>query len=103
MNTRPEMQAVNDPWLFWRRPYEPLYHVKIINNAVNTDEEVMLICMAALDCDEQKGYAIAAAVAHDGACVVARAPYHEAEEIADVIRAIGLKVFVIPASPAEAS
>ena len=74
---------------------EPLYQVKIIDNDYNTYQEVILICMVALGCDYQEGYNIAYTVDHEGSCIVAYAPYTEAEEIAQVIRTIGIEVQVI--------
>jgi hypothetical protein len=73
-----------------------LFEVRIIDNDHNTYEEVIQISMMALAMDRHEAFAVAWEVDHRGHCVVAYAPRPEAEEIADVIRLIGIEVRVNP-------
>ena len=75
---------------------EAVYEVRIIDNDHNTYQEVMQITMLALGVEQEQGFAIAWEVDHLGSCVVAHAPKEEAEEIAGLIRTIGIDVQVNP-------
>lgn len=73
---------------------EELYEVRIIDNDVNTYQEVIEISMSALQISAERAYEVAWEVDHHGSCVVAVAPREEAETIADTIRVIGIEVRV---------
>jgi ATP-dependent Clp protease adapter protein ClpS len=75
---------------------EALYEVRIIDNDHNTYQEVMQIAMLALGVQQEQAFAIAWEVDHLGSCVVAHAPKEEAEEMAGLIRTIGIEVQVNP-------
>jgi len=79
-----------------------LFEVRIIDNDHNTYEEVIQITMIALAIDRHEAFAVAWEVDHRGHCVVAYAPRLEADEIADVIRIIGIEVQVNPVSTTDA-
>jgi ATP-dependent Clp protease adapter protein ClpS len=79
---------------------EALYEVRIIDNDRNTYQEVMQITMLALGVQKEQAFAIAWEVDHLGSCVVAHAPKEEAEEMAGVIRTIGIEVQVNPINQA---
>ncbi len=80
---------------------EALYEVRIIDNDYNTYEQVMQVTMLALGIREEQAFVIAWEVDHLGSCVVAHAPKEEAEEIAGLIRTIGIEVQVNPLNQAE--
>ena len=75
---------------------EALYEVRIIDNDHNTYQQVMQITMLALGVQREQAFAIAWEVDHLGSCVVAHTPKEEAEEIAGLIRTIGIEVHVNP-------
>ncbi|MDQ7783160.1 MAG: ATP-dependent Clp protease adaptor ClpS [Desulfomonilaceae bacterium] len=75
-----------------------LYEVRIIDNDYNTYQEVMDITMLALGIDPAQAFSVAWEVDHRGHCVVAHAPREQAEELANVIRSIGIEVQVNPVS-----
>ena len=75
---------------------DEVYEVRVIDNDYNTYREVMDITMLALHIPEQEAYAIAWEVDHNGSCVVAYGPRRDAEEIASIIRTIGIVVEVKP-------
>jgi ATP-dependent Clp protease adapter protein ClpS len=75
---------------------EALYEVRIIDNDHNSYQEVMQITMLALGVQQEQAFAIAWEVDHLGSCVVAHAPKEEAEEMAGLIRTIGIEVQVNP-------
>lgn len=79
---------------------EPLYEVRIIDNDYNTYQEVMQIVMVALGVREEQAFTIAWEVDHLGSCVVAHAPKKDADEIAGLIRTIGIEVQVKPINQA---
>jgi ATP-dependent Clp protease adapter protein ClpS len=79
---------------------EALYEVRIIDNDHNTYQEVMQITMLALGVQQEQAFTIAWEVDHLGSCVVAHAPKEEAEEMADLIRTIGIEVQVNPINEA---
>ncbi len=79
---------------------EALYEVRIIDNDHNTYQEVMQITMLALGVQQEQAYAIAWEVDHLGSCVVAHEPKEEAEEMAGLIRTIGIEVQVNPINQA---
>ena len=72
--------------------------VRIIDNPVNTYEEVIGICATVLGVSEQRGFAIAYAVDHEGSCVVGDWPKAEATQIAEEIASIGIEVRLEPAA-----
>lgn len=74
----------------------PLRAVRIVDNPVNTYEEVMGICAAVLGVSLEDGLRIAYTVDHEGSCVVGEWPLEEAERIASSIRTIGIAVHVEP-------
>ncbi len=78
---------------------EELYEVRIIDNDHNTYGEVIQITMLALGISEEKAFAVAWEVDHHGSCVVAHAAKEEAEEVAGIIRLIGIEVQVNPRWP----
>jgi ATP-dependent Clp protease adapter protein ClpS len=82
---------------------EDLYEVRIIDNDYNTYEEVIAICMTALNVDLESAYVIAWEVDHHGSCAVAVAPLEIAESLAGVIRSIGIEVRVnrVPGCPVD--
>lgn len=80
---------------------EDLYEVRIIDNDYNTYLEVIEITMLALGIREDQAFAIAWEVDHSGSCVVAQANRSEAEEIAGLIRTIGIVVQVNPINEAR--
>ncbi len=73
-----------------------LYEVRIMDNNHNTYQEVMDVSMLTLGVTEEQAYAIAWEVDHLGSCVVAQAPRDVAEQLADMIRTIGIEVQVNP-------
>jgi ATP-dependent Clp protease adapter protein ClpS len=75
---------------------DALYEVRIIDNDVNTYGEVMHVTMTALGISEDLAFAVAWEVDHAGSCVVAHAPYAEAQALASMIRTIGIEVQVNP-------
>jgi ATP-dependent Clp protease adapter protein ClpS len=79
---------------------EALYEVRVIDNDYNTYQEVMQIAMLALGIREEQAFVIAWEVDHLGSCAVAHAPKAEADEIANLIRTIGIEVQVNPINEA---
>jgi ATP-dependent Clp protease adapter protein ClpS len=73
---------------------DDLYEVRIIDNDYNTYREVIDICMIALGVAQEEAHRIAWEVDHLGTCVVAHASRPLAEELAYVIRTIGIEVQV---------
>ncbi len=73
-----------------------LYEVRVMDNDYNTYQEVMDITMLALGLDAEQAFSVAWEVDHRGFCVVAHAPWEEAEALANVIRTIGIEVQVNP-------
>ncbi len=72
------------------------FRVVIIDNNVNTYQEVIEICMIALGVDFDHAYKIALAVDHNGEADVFHGTRSESEEIASVIRTIGIEVQILP-------
>jgi ATP-dependent Clp protease adapter protein ClpS len=70
--------------------------VRILDNSVNTYEEVMAVCSAALGISIGDAYAIAHEVDTAGSCVVLVAPQAEAERVAAHIGTIGIEVRLEP-------
>jgi ATP-dependent Clp protease adapter protein ClpS len=88
-----------DPRTESKRPdgnAQSLYEVRVIDNDVNTYQEVIEISMAALGVTLEEAYAIAWEVDHRGHCVVAVGPLDVAEAVAAMIRTIGIDVHVNP-------
>jgi ATP-dependent Clp protease adapter protein ClpS len=77
---------------------EELYEVRIIDNDHNTYGEVIQITVLALGISEDKAFGVAWEVDHHGSCVVAHAAKEPAEELAGIIRLIGIEVQVNPLS-----
>lgn len=82
---------------------DDLYRVRIIDNSVNTYQEVMEICMEALGVSMIEAYHIALAVDHNGYAEVLEAPFPQAEKVAKVIRRIGIQVDLIPSRGSRSS
>jgi ATP-dependent Clp protease adapter protein ClpS len=74
--------------------HEPLYDVIVIDNPVNTYEEVMRVVQEAISCTVEQAYQIAWEIDHTGAACVATVEHIEAQRIAGVIRRIGIEVRV---------
>lgn len=72
------------------------FHVVIIDNDTNTYEQVIRICMKALQISELEAFHIALAVDHNGEAIVFEGTRAEAEAIANIIRTIGIEVQVRP-------
>ena len=77
-------------------PEGPRFRVRVIDNAWNTYEQVMRICVVALGCSLQEAYSIAWAVDHEGSAVVLEADRGTAEHVAGIIGTIGIEVRVEP-------
>lgn len=75
---------------------QDLYEVRIIDNDVNTYQEVMEITMLALGIDEEQAFAVAWEVDHYGSCAVAEGSYEASHALANIIRTIGIEVQVNP-------
>ncbi len=75
---------------------EALYEIRIIDNDYNTYQEVMQITIQALGISEEQAFAIAWEVDHLGSRVVGHGPEQDAEEVAEIIRTIGIEVRVNP-------
>jgi len=71
-------------------------YVVIIDNDTNTYEQVIRICMKALQISEQEAFQIALAVDHNGEAIVFEGIRSEAQAVADVIRTIGIEVQLRP-------
>lgn len=69
--------------------------VVVFNNETNTYDEVMMILMIATHCDEEEAYIETWEVDHLGKSVVHSAGKEECEDVAQIIRQIGIKVEVI--------
>lgn len=78
--------------------FAPLYDVIVIDNPVNTYEEVIRVVMEAIGCDLPRAYEIALEIDSTGAACVATVEHVEAQRIAGVIRRIGIEVRVEPAA-----
>ena len=87
-NYRHELEKSESP--------EGIYRVIIIDNDYNTYQEVIDICMEALSITYNEAIEIALAVDHNGEAEIVHAPHDEAENIAGVIRRIGIEVRVLP-------
>lgn len=73
---------------------EDLYRVVIIDNDINTYQEVMDICMEALGISREEAFHIAVSVDNNGRAEVLHGSYAEAEYTAQIIRKIGIEVQV---------
>lgn len=78
-------------------PSNDRFHVVIIDNDTNTYEQVIRICMKALQISEQEAFQIALAVDHNGEAIVFEGTHPEAQSVADMIRTIGIEVLLRPA------
>ncbi|MBC8063382.1 MAG: ATP-dependent Clp protease adaptor ClpS [Chlorobia bacterium] len=70
------------------------YIVTVYNNEHNTYDEVMMILMAATQCDAEEAYMETWEIDHLGKSVVHRAGEDECETVADVISTIGIEATV---------
>ena len=68
------------------------FPVRILDNPVNTYDEVIDVCVRVLGVSLEEGFRIAYAVDHEGSCVVGAWPRAEAERIAAGIAVIGIEV-----------
>lgn len=73
---------------------EPLYDVVVIDNPVNTYEEVMAVVREALGCSFERAFEIAQEIDNTGSACVATVALAEARRIAAIIRRIGIEVRV---------
>jgi ATP-dependent Clp protease adapter protein ClpS len=73
-------------------PDSPRFSVRILDNPVNTYDEVITVCAHVLGVSLEEGFRIARAVDHEGSCVVGAWPRAEAERIAAGIAVIGIEV-----------
>jgi len=87
-----EPQKPNNNDLFW---------VIVFNNEFNTFEEVITIIQKAISCSLELAEHIAWEIHDKGKAKVMIAPYHTAEEAAEVISSIGIKVSVKKAAAAN--
>ncbi len=78
-------------------PEEPRFAVRVLDNAVNTYQEVMSVCRAALGVSQEQAYGIAHTIDTAGSCVVCVAPGPEAQRVAGIIGTIGIAVRLEPA------
>ncbi len=79
------------------RPHsEPLFGVEVLDNAVNTYEEVIAVCLQALPVTAEEAFRMAYTIDQQGRCVVCVAPREQAEQTAQTIRTIGIDVCVSP-------
>ena len=80
-----------------REPEEGLFAVRVVDNPVNTYEEVIVVCARVLGVSLEEGFQIAYTVDHEGSCVLGAWPRAEAERIAAGIAVIGIEVSIEPA------
>ena len=78
--------------------FEPLYDVIIIDNPVNTYDEVIVVIVEAIACTYDHAFQLALEVDRTGAACVATVELTEARRIAGIIRRIGIEVRVEPAA-----
>jgi ATP-dependent Clp protease adapter protein ClpS len=79
------------------RPRESArYAVRVMDNPVNTYEEVVTVCALVLEVSLDEGFRIAYTVDHEGSCVVGAWPRAKAEKIAQGIAVIGIEVRLEP-------
>ncbi|MBL8018968.1 MAG: ATP-dependent Clp protease adaptor ClpS [Leptospirales bacterium] len=74
------------------------YSVIILDNNVNTYEQVIDVCMRALAISFAEAYDIALAVDQNGQAEVFEGNQSDAEAVAGIIRTIGISVLVVPKS-----
>jgi ATP-dependent Clp protease adapter protein ClpS len=79
------------------RKEEGLFRVTILDNNVNTYEQVISVCMQALGITYEEGFEIALAVDNNGRATVFEGAQIQADMVARVIRTIGIEVLVEPA------
>ena len=100
-------QAWGPPVLAARRPdgqEEPppddeLLSVRVLDNPLNTYQEVIDVCTRALPVSEREAFQIAYTIDHAGSCVVCVGPRAEAERVAAIIQRIGIEVRLEPYAP----
>jgi ATP-dependent Clp protease adapter protein ClpS len=66
--------------------------VRVLDNPVNTYQQVMDVCSEALGISSEAAFGIARAIDTAGSCVVCVAPRLQAERVAARIRTIGIEV-----------
>jgi len=71
---------------------KPRFQVRILDNPVNTYDEVIAVCARVLGVSLEEAFRIAYEVDHEGSCVVGAWPREEAEQIAAGIAVIGIEV-----------
>lgn len=79
-----------------RPPEEGLFSVRIVDNPVNTYEEVIVVCAQVLGVSLEEGFQIASTVDTEGSCIVGAWPRGDAERIAAGIAVIGIEVLIEP-------
>jgi ATP-dependent Clp protease adapter protein ClpS len=75
---------------------EPLFGVEVLDNPVNTYQEVIAVCLQALPVTAEEAFRMAYTIDQRGSCVVCVAPREQAEQVAATIRTIGIDVCVSP-------
>jgi hypothetical protein len=78
----------------------PVLAVRVLDNPVNTYQEVISVCCAALGVSPDEGFEIARTIDTLGSCVVCEAPEPEARRVAEIIGSIGIEVRLEPAGAA---
>jgi ATP-dependent Clp protease adapter protein ClpS len=76
-----------------------LLSVRVLDNPVNTYQEVIEACTRALPVSAREAFRIAYTIDHAGSCVVCTAPRAEAERVAAIIQRIGIEVRLEPCAP----
>lgn len=74
--------------------------VRVIDNPVNTYEEVIVVCARVLGISLEQGFRIAQTIDHEGSCLLGDWPHAEAERIAAGIAVIGIEVRLEPVARA---
>lgn len=78
------------------------FAVRVIDNPVNTYQQVMGVCSEALGIPFDAAFEIARTIDTTGSCVVCVAARAEAERVATHIATIGIEVRLEPAAPPAA-
>src|SRR5579863_814317 len=71
-------------------PGGPFFAVRVLDNPVNTYQQVMEVCSAALGISFDEAFSIAQTIDTAGSCVVCVAPKPDAERVAAQIASIGI-------------
>jgi hypothetical protein len=79
---------------------EPRFAVRVMDNSINTYQEVIAACQGALRVSWDEAFAMAYCIDSVGSCVVCEAPWDDARRIAAAIAVIGIEVRIEPAGAA---